>query len=115
MPLHLNHNRCIPSDSLVFIHLEIQSHFQLPHLSFFFVSLALKYDPSPTSNYIWNIPKLLLLSGDVKINPGLRTIDQNPVFCSIRSNKVNRGIRQDTAPTCSNENCNAQYNGLSIN
>ena len=40
------------------------------------------------------------------------------MFCCICSNKINHGIQQDTAPTCSVENCNAQChqacNGLSI-
>ena len=51
-------------------------------------------------NYIWNTSKMLLLSGDVEINPGLRLIDQNPVFCTICSRKTNRGPQQDMAPTC---------------
>ena len=40
------------------------------------------------------------------------------MFCCICFNKINRGIQQDMAPTCSLENCNAQChqacNGLSI-
>ena len=59
-------------------------------------------------NYIWNTSKLLLLSGDVEINQGPRPIDQNPVFCTICSRKINRGPQQDMAPTCSNENCSAR-------
>ena len=68
-------------------------------------------------NYIWNTSKLLHLFGNVEINPGPRPIDQNPVFCTICSRKINRGLQQDMAPTCSNENLSAQYhqacNGLS--
>ena len=45
---------------------------------------------------------------DVETNPGPRPIDQNTVFCSICSNKINRGIHQDIAHTCSDENCNAR-------
>ena len=71
----------------------------------------------PIFNFIWNTSKLLLLSGDVKINPGPHPIDQNPVFCTICSRKINRGPQQDMAPICSNENCSAQChqacNGLS--
>ena len=52
---------------------------------------------------------------NVEINPGPRPIDENPVFCC---NKINRGVQQDMAPTCSDENCNAwchqACNGLSI-
>ena len=68
-------------------------------------------------NYIWNTSKLLLLSAEVEINPGLRPIDQNPVFCTICSRKINRGPQQDMEPTCSNKNCSARChqacNGLS--
>ena len=101
------------------IHSQIHSDFQLPHLSPTFNPLAQTYDPVPISNYIWNTSKLLLLSSDVEINSGPRPIDQNPVFCSISSNKINYGIQQDIAPTWSDKNCNAgchqAYNGLSIN
>ena len=95
--LHHNYNTCsnlilhhsnIPSHSSVFIHLQIQSDFQLPHLPFTFVSLAQKYVPYSISNYIWNTSKLLLLSGDVEINTGPQQIDQNPVLSSIYSNKI---------------------------
>ena len=125
--LHHNYNMCskltlghsnIPSHSAVFVHPQIHSDFQLPHLPSTFVSLPLNYVPYSISNYIWNTSKLLLLSDDVKINPGLQPIGQNPVFCSICSNKINWGIQQDMAPTCFKENCNAQChqtcNGLSI-
>ena len=91
-----------------------------------FHSIQLKFTPIlfsqtfasyPIFNYIWNTSKLLLLSGDVEINPGPRPIDQNPVFCTICSRKINRGPQQDMAPTCSNENCSARChqacNGLS--
>ena len=41
------------------------------------------------------------------------------MFCSVCSNKINRGIQQDTAPTCFDRNCNARFHqachGLSIN
>ena len=101
------------------IHSQIHSDFQLPHLSPTFNPLAQTYDPIPISNYIWNTSKLLLLSSDVEINSGPRPIDQNPVFCSISSNKINYGIQEDIAPTWSDKNCNAgchqAYNGLSIN
>ena len=70
-------------------HLEIQLDFQLPLLPLAFDPPAHKHDISVICNDIWNTSKLLLLSGDVKINPGLRPIDQNPVFCSICSNKIN--------------------------
>ena len=90
--LHHNYNTCsiltlhhsnITSHYLVFIHLQIHSDFQLPHLPSTFVSLPLNYVPYSISNYIWNTSKLLLLSDDVKINPGPQPIGQNPVFCSI--------------------------------
>ena len=100
--LHHNYNTCsnlilhhsnIPSHSSVFIHLQIQSDFQLPHLPFTFVSLAQKYVPYSISNYIWNTSKLLLLSGDVEINTGPQQIDQNPVLSSICSNKITWGVQ----------------------
>ena len=112
------HHSTIPLHSSVFIHLQIHSAFQLPHLPPTFVSPAQKYIPYSISSYIWNTWKLLLLPGDVEINPGPRPIDQNQVFCSICSNKINRGVQQDMATTCSDENCNARChqacNGLFI-
>ena len=70
-------------------HLLISSDIQLLHLSFIFISFAQKFASYSTSNYIWNTLKLLLLSGNIKINPGLRAIDQNLVFCTICSRKIN--------------------------
>ena len=108
----------IPFHSSVFVHLQIQPVSQLPSLSLTFPSPTHKSDSSPISKYMWNTSTLLLLSNDVEINPGPRPINQNPVFCCICSNKINREIQQDTAPTCSVENCNARChqacNGLSI-
>ena len=78
------------------------------HLSSIFLLLAQRCASYSISNYIWNTSKLLLLSGDVEINPGPRPIDQNPVLCTICSNKINRGPQQDMAPTCSDENCSAR-------
>ena len=78
--LHHNYNTCskltlhhstLPSHSPVFIHLQIRSGFQLPHLSPVFVSAVYKYVPSSMSNYIWNTSKLLFLSDDVETNSGL--------------------------------------------
>ena len=94
--LHHNYNTCsiltfhhsnITSHYLVFIHLQIHSDFQLPHLPSTFVSLTQRYVP-------YSISKLLLLPSDVKINPGLQPIDENSVFCSMCSNKINRGVQQ---------------------
>ena len=88
-----------------------------PRHTYIFISLAERCASYSISNYIWNTSRLLLLSGDVKINPGPRPIDQNPVFYTICSKKINRGPQQDVAPTCSEENCNARChqacNGLS--
>ena len=99
-------------------HLLIPSDIELLHLPFIFISFAQRFASYPISNYIWNTSKLLLLSGDVEINPGLRPINQNPVFCTICSRKINRGPQQDMAPTCSNENssarCHQACNSLSI-
>ena len=69
--------------------------------------------PSPTTyGTLWNCYFFPV------INPGPQPLDQNPVFCSLCSNKINCGIQQDMAPTCSDENCNAwchqACNGLSI-
>ena len=98
------HHSNIPSHYSAFIHLQTHSGFQLPHLPSTFVSLA----HFCFCNYICN----------VEINPGPRPIDQNPVFCSICSNKISQWVQQDMAPSCSDENCNARChqacNGLSI-
>ena len=98
----------ITSHSTVLVHLQIHVDFQLPHLPSTFVSLAQRYVPYSISHYIWNTSNLLLLSSDAEINPGPRTINQNPVFCSICYNKINWGVQQHMAPTCSKENCNAR-------
>ena len=86
----------------------IPSDIHLLHLSSIFISLAQRCASYSISNYIWNTSKLLLLSGDVEINPVPRPIDQNPEFCTICSKKINRGPQQDMAPTCSDENCSAR-------
>ena len=125
--LHHNYNTCsilklhyfnITSHYSVFIHLQIPSDIQLSHLPSIFVSLTQRCAPYSISNYIWNTSKLLLLSGDVKINPGLQPINQNPVFCITCSNKINQGAQQNMVPTCFEQKCNAQShqacNGLSI-
>ena len=102
----------------VFIYLHIQPVSPLTYLSPTFPPLTHKSDSPPISKYIWNTLTLLLLSNNVEINPGPWPIDQNPVFCCICSNKINRGVQQDMAPTCSVENCNARChqacNGLSF-
>ena len=112
------HHSSIPSRYSEFIVLQIHLDFQLPHLPFTFGPLTQRYVAYSICNYIWNTSKLLLLSGDVEINPEPQPIDRNPVFCSICSNKINCGAQQDMAPTCFDENCNARYhqvcNGLSI-
>ena len=96
----------------------IPSDSQLLQLKFIFITFSQTFASYSIFNYIWHTSKLLLLSGDVEINPGPRPIDQNPVFCTICSRKINRGPQQDIAPTCSNENCSARChqacNGLSI-
>ena len=96
----------------------IPSDFQLVQLKFIFILFPQTFSSYSIFNYIWNTSKLLLLSGDVKISPDPRSIDKNPVFCTICSRKINRGPQQHMAPTCSNENCSARChqacNGLSI-
>ena len=86
----------------------IPSDFQLLQLKFIFISFSQTFASYSIFNYIWNI-LLLLLFSNIKINQGLRPIDQNPVFCTICSRKINRGPQQDVAPTCSNKNCSARY------
>ena len=85
----------------------ISSDIHLLHLSSILL-LAQRCASYSISNYIWNTSKLLLLSGDVEINPVPRPIDQNPEFCTICSKKINRGPQQDMTPTCSGENCSAR-------
>ena len=92
----------------MFTHLRIRLGFQLPHLSPAFVSPVHKYAPSSISNYIWNTSKLLFISGHVGTNPEPKRIDQDPIFCSLCSNRINCGAQQDTTPTCSDKNCNAR-------
>ena len=96
--LHHNYYTCsiltlhyfnIVSHYSVSTHLQIPSDIQFLHLPSIFISLAQRCPSYSISNYIWNSLKLLLPSGNVKINPGLRPIDQNPVFCTICSKKIN--------------------------
>ena len=92
----------IPFHSPVFVHLQIRPISQLPYLPLTFHSPPHQSDSSPISRYIWNTSSLLLLSNDVEINPGPRSIDQNPMFCCICSNKINRAfnrIRHLPAPS----------------
>ena len=98
--LHHNYNPCfiltlyysnIISHYSVSIHLQIPSDIQLLHLPPTFISPAQRCASYSIFNYIWNTSKLLLLSGDVEINAGPRPIEQNPVFCTIFSNKIDRG------------------------
>ena len=99
-------------------HLPVPSDIKLLHLSFIFIPFVQQLASFPICKYIWNTLHLLLLSGDVEINPGPRPINQNPVLCTICSRRINRGPQQDMAPTCSNENCSARChqacNSLSI-
>ena len=101
------------------IHFQASSDSQLSYPTPTFVSPFLISVVTTVSNNAWDPSKLLLLSGDVEINPGPRPVDPNPVFCTICSSKINRGIQHETAPTCSVTNCNARChqacNGLSIN
>ena len=112
------HYSSIISHYSISTHLQIPPDIQLLHLPSIFILLAQRCASYSISNYIWNTSKLLLHSGDVKINSGPRLIDQNPVFCTICSKKINRGPHQDMAPTYSCENCNARChqacNGLPI-
>ena len=98
--LHHNYNPCfiltlyysnIISHYSVSIHLQIPSDIQLLYLPPTFISPAQRCASYSIFNYIWNTSKLLLLSGDVEINAGPRPIEQNPVFCTIFSNKIDRG------------------------
>ena len=108
----------IISHSSVSIHLQIPSDIQVLHLPPTFILPAQRCASYSIFNYIWNTSKLLLLSGDVEINAGPRPIEQNPVFCTIFSNKIDRGAQQDMAATCCDKNCSARChqacNGLSI-
>ena len=67
----------------------IPPEFQLVQLKFTFILFSQTFASYSIFNYIWNTSKLLLQSGNVKINPGLHPIDQNPVFCTICSRKIN--------------------------
>ena len=95
----------------------IPPEFQLVKLKFTSILFSQTFASCSIFNYVWNTSKLLLLSGDVEINLGHCPINQNPVFCTICSRKINRGPQQDMTPTCLNENCSARChqacNGLS--
>ena len=95
------------------------TYIQISHSAPTLVSFFHKFIPTSNSKNIWDTSKLLLLSGDVETNPGPHPIDTNRVLCIICPSKINRGIQQDTAPTCSDTNCNARChqacNGLSTN
>ena len=84
------HHSNIISHCSVSTHL-IPSDFQLVQLKFIFILFSQTFTSYSIFNYIWNTSKLLLLSGEVEINPGTRKINQNPVFCIICSRKINRG------------------------
>ena len=99
--LHHNYNTCsiltlhfsnITSHYSESIHLQIPSDIQLLRLSSIFISLTQRCTSHSIFNYIWNTSKLLLLSGNVEINPGPRPINQNPVFRTICSSKINEGL-----------------------
>ena len=66
----------------------------------------------------WDSSNILLLSGDVKSNPGPRCPDENPTYCIISSAKIKRGIQQDMAPSCTETNrqsqCHQACNGLTV-
>ena len=100
-----NHSR-IPSISPATINLQIPSGIQLSHSAPNFVSSFHKFVLISISNNIWDPLKLLLLSCDDQTNLGLQPTDENIVFWSICSPKINRGIQQDMVLTCSNSNCN---------
>ena len=61
---------------------------------------------------------ILLLSSDVESDPGLRLPDENPIYCIICSAKIKRGIQQETAPSCTETNCQLRShqacNGLTV-
>ena len=78
---------------------------QLLHSAPTFLSSFHKSVPISISNHSWDTSKLLLPSDDVETNSG-----SNPVFCSTCSSKINRGIQQNMAPTCSDTNCNGRCN-----
>ena len=59
-------------------HLLIPLDIKLLHLSFIFIPFVKRPASFSISKYIWDTLKLLLLSGDVEINPGPQPIDQNP-------------------------------------
>ena len=59
----------------------IPPEFQLVQLRFTFILFSQTFASYSIFSYIWNTSKLLLLSCDVEINPGLHPINLNPVFC----------------------------------
>ena len=114
--LHYNYNITL----YVYITLAFYQSLQWTYIYRFhhsIVSSFYKFIPTCISNNILDASKLLLLSGDVETNSGPRPINMNPVFCTICSSKINRGI--DTRSTCSDTKCNARChqacNGLSTN
>ena len=67
----------------------IPPEFHSIQLKFTLILFSQTFGSYSIFNYIWNNSKLLLLAGDVEINQGPRPIDQNPVFCTICSRKIN--------------------------
>ena len=66
----------------------------------------------------WDSSNILLLSGDVESNPGPCCPDEIPIHCIICSAKIKRDIQQETAPSCTETNCQSQChqacNGLTV-
>ena len=61
---------------------------------------------------------ILLLSGDAESKPEPRRRDENSMDSIICSAKIKRGIQQETAPSCTETNCQAKChqacNGLAV-
>ena len=68
------------------------------HLSTHLVAVPVSRDSS----------NILLLPGDVESNPGPRNPNEYPIYCIICSVKIKRGIQQETAPSCTETNCQLQ-------
>ena len=53
----------------------------------------------------WDSSNILLLSGDVESNTGPHRPGENQMYCIMCSAKIKRGIQQETAPSCTETNC----------
>ena len=88
------HHPCILPMSPMTRHLQIQSGFQVSYPAPTFVSPFHIFVLITISNNTWDTSKLLLFSGNIETNPGLRPVDMNPVLWTYSLQKLIRGFNK---------------------